>query len=70
MKILGLSCFYHDSAACIIINGQIIAAGAEERFSRKKHDNNFPKLAIDYCLQKSGLAINELDTDDNSKSNV
>ena len=61
MKILGLSCFYHDSSACIIVDGEIIAAGAEERFSRKKHDNNFPKLAIDYCLQKSGLAINELD---------
>lgn len=62
MKILGLSCFYHDSAACIIVDGEIIAAGAEERFNRKKHDNGFPKLAIDYCLKKAGLAINELDT--------
>jgi len=62
MKILGLSCFYHDSSACVIIDGKIIAAGAEERFSRKKHDNDFPKLAIDYCLKEAGLAINELDT--------
>ncbi|MBT3249561.1 MAG: carbamoyltransferase [Candidatus Pacebacteria bacterium] len=62
MKILGLSCFYHDSAACLISDGEIIAAGAEERFSRKKHDNGFPKLAIDYCLKEAGLAINELDS--------
>ncbi len=62
MKILGLSCFYHDSAACLMIDGKIVAAGAQERFSRIKHDNNFPKLAIDYCLKEAGLAINELDT--------
>jgi carbamoyltransferase len=61
MKILGISCFYHDSAASLIVDGRVVAAGAEERFSRKKHDNSFPKLAIDYCLQESGLAINELD---------
>lgn len=61
MRILGLSCFYHDSAACLIVDGKIIAAGAEERFSRQKHDNRFPNLAIDYCLKESGLAINELD---------
>lgn len=61
MKILGLACFFHDSAACLIIDGQIIAAGAEERFSRQKHDNSFPKLAIDYCLREGQLAINELD---------
>lgn len=61
MKILGLSCFYHDSAAALIIDGQISAAAAEERFSRQKHDNTFPGLAIDYCLKESGLAINELD---------
>lgn len=61
MKILGISCFYHDSAACLIQDGKIIAAGAEERFSRKKHDNRFPHLAIDYCLNEAGLAVNELD---------
>ena len=61
MKVLGISCFYHDSAACLTLDGNIIAAAAEERFSRKKHDNGFPKLAIEYCLQTAGLAINELD---------
>lgn len=61
MKILGISCFYHDSAATLIVDGQVVAAAAEERFSRLKHDNSFPYLAIEYCLQEGGLAINELD---------
>lgn len=61
MRILGVSCFYHDSAACLIIDGKIIAAGAEERFSRQKHDSGFPHQAIEFCLKKSGLAINEID---------
>jgi carbamoyltransferase len=61
MKILGISCFYHDSAVCLMVDGEIIAAAAEERFSRKKHDNSFPKLATEYSLQTAGLAINELD---------
>jgi carbamoyltransferase len=61
MKILGISCFYHDSAACLVIDGHVVSAGAEERFSRIKHDNRFPHLAINYCLQETGLAINELD---------
>jgi carbamoyltransferase len=61
MKVLGISCFYHDSAACLIVDGQIIGAAAEERFSRKKHDNDFPGLTIEYCLEKAGLAVNELD---------
>ena len=46
MKILGISAFYHDSAAAIIANGEIVAAAQEERFSRKKHDSNFPKLLL------------------------
>lgn len=61
MKILGISCFYHDSAVCLLIEGKIVAAAAEERFSHKKHDNSFPYQAIEYCLQQAGLAINELD---------
>jgi len=52
MKILGISCFYHDSAACLMVNKGIIAAAAEERFSRKKHDNDFPELAIEYCYKQ------------------
>lgn len=60
MIILGISCYYHDSAAAIIKDGQIIAAAQEERFSRKKHDNSFPYLAIEYCLNSLGIAINEV----------
>ena len=48
--ILGISAFYHDSAAALIINGEIVAAAEEERFSRKKHDSSFPVKSIKYCL--------------------
>ena len=51
-KILGISAFYHDSASCIINEGEIIAAAQEERFSRIKHDQNFPRNAIKFCLKK------------------
>jgi carbamoyltransferase len=51
MHILGISCFYHDSAACIIRDGKIVAAAQEERFTRKKHDFNSPKHAVEYCLK-------------------
>jgi carbamoyltransferase len=61
MIILGVSCYYHDSAAAIIKDGQIIAAAQEERFTRKKHDNGFPTNAINYCLDSLGIAINEVD---------
>jgi carbamoyltransferase len=61
MKILGISAYYHDSAAAITNNGEIIAAAQEERFTRKKHDASFPHNACKYCLQKSGYSINELD---------
>ena len=54
MYILGISAFYHDSAATIINNGQIIAAAQEERFSRIKHDSSYPHQAIEYCLQEAG----------------
>src|SRR5256886_3720582 len=53
--ILGISGFYHDSAACLLRDGEIIAAAQEERFTRKKHDSGFPKHAIDYCLREGGL---------------
>lgn len=61
MKILGISCYYHDAAACMIADGNIVAAAAEERFSRVKHDNRFPTQAIDFCLKQAGIASNELD---------
>lgn len=61
-KVLGLSFFFHDSAAAMVCDGQIVAAAAEERFSRLKHSSEFPKGAIDYCLEAAGLrSINELD---------
>ena len=61
MNILGISCFYHDSAACLIRDGEILAAAQEERFSRKKHDPRFPKNAIAYCLDEAGIKIKEVD---------
>lgn len=59
--ILGLSAFYHDSAACLVIDGEIVAAAQEERFSRKKHDERFPKHAVAYCLSEAGLTPDQLD---------
>jgi carbamoyltransferase len=59
--ILGISAFYHDSAAALVIDGEIIAAAQEERFSRKKHDERFPTAAVAYCLQVAGLAADKLD---------
>lgn len=61
MNILGISAFYHDSAAAIVQQGKIVAAAQEERFTRKKQDASFPKNAIQYCLEESGLSIDELD---------
>lgn len=61
MRILGISAFYHDSAAALIENGAIIAAAQEERFTRKKHDPGFPKEAIDYCLKEAGLTLSDVD---------
>ena len=54
MKILGISCFYHDAAAALIKDGQIVAAAEEERFSRIKHDFDFPENAIKFCLDYAG----------------
>jgi carbamoyltransferase len=61
MNILGISAFYHDSAACLVKDGEIISAAQEERFTRKKHDFNFPENAINWCLKNSGLKAEELD---------
>ncbi|MFQ5412430.1 MAG: carbamoyltransferase, partial [Phycisphaerae bacterium] len=61
MNILGISAFYHDSAACLVQDGRIVAAAQEERFTRKKHDYRFPRNAIDYCLENAGIAPKDLD---------
>ncbi len=61
MRILGISAFYHDSAAALVEDGRVVAAVQEERFTRKKHDSSFPKNAIDYCLREAGANIDELD---------
>lgn len=61
MKILGISAYYHDSAACVVVDGEIIAAAQEERFTRIKHDSNFPVNAIKYCLEESGSQSKDID---------
>ena len=61
MYILGISAYYHDSAACLVRDGEILAAAQEERFTRQKHDHNFPSNAVDYCLKHAGITIDDLD---------
>lgn len=61
MNILGISAFYHDSAACLLRDGRVLAAAQEERFSRKKHDEGFPELAVEYCLKEGGISFKDLD---------
>lgn len=61
MNILGISAFYHDSAACLVTDGEIIAAAQEERFSRKKHDHEFPAAAVDFCLRYGGIDPGDID---------
>lgn len=61
MRILGLSSFYHDSAAALLEDGQIIAAAQEERFTRKKHDSRFPRKAVDFCLAQAGISMSQVD---------
>ncbi|MGO9242625.1 MAG: carbamoyltransferase [Bryobacteraceae bacterium] len=61
MRVLGISAFYHDSAAALVRDGEIIAAAQEERFSRKKHDARFPAHAIDYCLAQEGVRLDQVD---------
>jgi carbamoyltransferase len=60
-RILGISAYYHDSAACLVEDGRILAAAQEERFTRKKHDASFPSRAIEYCLRESGITMKALD---------
>lgn len=60
MDILGISAFYHDSAACLVRDGEIVAAAQEERFTRKKHDPGFPHRAVEYCLAEGGIRIKDL----------
>src|SRR4030088_2991883 len=59
--ILGVSAFYHDSAAALVVDGRIVAAAQEERFTRKKHDHDFPAHAVAYCLAEAGLSAAGLD---------
>jgi carbamoyltransferase len=61
MKILGISAFYHDSAAALISDGEIVAAAQEERFTRKKHDSGFPRHAVEFCLRQAGVRLGDLD---------
>ena len=61
MNILGISAYYHDSAACLVINGEIIAAAQEERFTRKKQDPAFPIHAIEFCLSEAKLKAADID---------
>lgn len=60
MQIIGISAYYHDSAAALVVDGEIVAAAQEERFSRKKHDANFPKNAIAYSLKQAGIGLNNV----------
>ena len=61
MNVLGISCYYHDAAAALLRDGQLVAAAEEERFSRKKHDYDFPQMAIDFCLESGGIQGREVD---------
>src|SRR5579884_1502524 len=61
MRVLGISAFYHDSAAALVEGGRIVAAAQEERFTRKKQDSDFPKHAIGYCLAEAGIVLGDVD---------
>src|SRR5213082_1700605 len=61
MYILGISAYYHDSAACLVRDGEVLAAAQEERFTRKKHDQRFPSRAVEFCLKRAGITAGELD---------
>ena len=61
MKILGISAFYHDSAAALIVDGEIIAAASEERFTRIKYDASFPEHSVRFCLEYAGCSLKDLD---------
>ncbi len=61
MRVLGISAYYHDSAAALVADGDIVAAAQEERFTRKKHDPGFPRHAIEYCLREGGITLDDVD---------
>src|SRR4051812_25493085 len=61
MYILGISCYYHDAAAALLRDGVVVAAAEEERFTRKKHDSDFPSRAIEFCLAHAGITIQDVD---------
>src|SRR5271169_2151625 len=61
MRILGISAFYHDSAAALVEDGHVVAAAQEERFTRKKHDSQLPRHAIEFCLARAGIDLNGID---------
>ena len=61
IRILGISAYYHDSAAAVIVDGEIVSAAQEERFTRKKHDACFPSNAVSYCMEEIGISLSEID---------
>ena len=61
MNVLGISGYYHDSAACLVVGNKVVAAAQEERFTRKKHDSGFPSKAVAYCLSQAGIAPAQVD---------
>ena len=61
MRVVGISAFYHDAAAALVRDGEIVAAAQEERFTRKKHDSGFPRHALDYCLREAGISLDQVD---------
>jgi carbamoyltransferase len=60
-RILGISAYYHDAAAALVVDGRVVAAAQEERFTRRRHDPSFPAQAARWCLEDAGLALEELD---------
>ena len=60
-RVLGISAFYHDSAACLLVDGRVVAAAQEERFTRRKHDDRFPSRAVQYCLREASIGIEAVD---------
>ena len=61
MRVIGISAFYHDSAAALVEDGHLVSAVQEERFTRKKHDSAFPQNAIQYCLDTAGIKMQDVD---------
>ena len=61
MRVLGISCFFHDAAAALLEDGMLVAAAEEERFTRRKHDAGFPRQAINFCLEQASIRAQELD---------